>query len=198
MPLLGKYNSIDCGLKILTFNFTAMMLKKTFFFLFLSGLLCLPLAVSAQTDFTTQLDATAGAKGAGYEVEHYQDPRLVVANGIKTFLTLIGILFLGYTLYAGFLIMTSRGEEEKVTEGKKTLTRAVLGLIVIMSAYSITLLATKIATGDKKHQGDYIEVQDTDIDFQDSEQRNDVKTVGCPLGLKKQPDGTCGSYENAP
>lgn len=151
--------------------------------------------VAHAIDVTTQLGATA--HDAGFQPVQ-QNPLLIVAQLIKTVLGLLGIIFVGLTLYAGFTIMTARGEEDKVAEGKKTLTRAVLGIIIIMSAFSLTLLAEKIATGDKKHQGDYIEVKNTDVNFQDTNQVLDVPKVGCPLGLKPQPDGTCGSYENAP
>lgn len=155
----------------------------------------MPTVVSA-VDVHTQLGAFAGEQGADFDKP--QSPLLVVASGIKIFLSLLGILFLAYTLYAGFTIMTARGEEEKVTEGKKTLMRAVIGMVVVMSAYSITLFAAKLATGDYKHQGDYTEISDPDLNFQDTDQRNDVQHVTCPLGLRKQPDGTCGSYENEP
>lgn len=170
-----------------------MPTKKILFFTLLLALLAFPVASQA-IDVTTQLGATA--YDAGFEIP--QNPLLVAAQLIKTVLGLLGIIFIGLTLYAGFTIMTARGEDDKITEGKKTLSRAVLGVIIIMSAYSITLLAEKIATGDKKHQGDYIEVKNTDINFQDTDQVHDVPRVGCPLGLDPQPDGTCGSYENAP
>lgn len=57
---------------------------------------------------------------------------------IGTFLSFLGIIFLGLVIYGGFLWMTSAGNEGKVMKAKETLTQAVIGLIIILSAYSIT------------------------------------------------------------
>lgn len=170
-----------------------MLQVKNIFLVFSFGALFLLPVTAHAVDFKSQLGAAAET-GAGYDAASAkQDPRLIVTNIIKIALSFVGILFLIMILYAGFTIMTARGEEDKVEKGKKTLGRAVLGLVVIMSAYSITLLAQKIATGDAKHQGDYIEIKDRDVDFQ----RGNVphaETVGCPYGLVKNPDdGSCSS-----
>ena len=157
--------------------------------------LFLPLASKA-VDVTSQLGATAGENGAGYS-QPTRDPQEVVANIIRLSLGALGILFLGYAIYAGFIIMTAAGEEDKVEEGKKTLRRAVIGIAVILSAYSITLLAYKIATGDALHQGDYIEIQNRDAEFQNPDKVRDVPNETCPFGLEMQPNGDCGKYENA-
>lgn len=167
--------------------------KKTIFFLAFAIILLLP-HVSQAVDVQSQLGAATGDAGAGYEGVP-QDPRVVVANIIKITLSLLGIAFLAYTIYAGFIILTSRGEEDKINEGKQTLQRGIIGIIIILSAFSITLFAEKLATGDKKHQGNYIEIQNTDVDFSDPDQRHGTSRQGCQFGLELQPDGTCGAYE---
>ena len=62
----------------------------------------------------------------------------IVATAVKAFLGLLGIIFLVLIIYAGFNWMTAQGEEEKVTKAKETLQSAVIGLIIIIAAYSIT------------------------------------------------------------
>jgi hypothetical protein len=57
---------------------------------------------------------------------------------ISAFLGLLGIIFIVLIIYSGFNWMTAGGDEEKVTLAKNTLTRAVIGLIIIVAAYSIT------------------------------------------------------------
>jgi len=57
---------------------------------------------------------------------------------IGTFLSFLGIIFLCLVIYGGFLWMTSAGNESKVMRAKQVLTQAVIGLIIILSAYSIT------------------------------------------------------------
>lgn len=169
--------------------------KKILLSLVAFSFLFLPIASQA-VDVTSQLGATAGTKGAGYEAA--RDPRLVVAYIIKFSLGILGILFLSYAIYAGFTIMTAAGDEEKVQEGKKTLQRAVIGIAIILSAYSITLLAQKIATGDAIHQGDYIEIKNRDAQFQNPDTLLDVPNETCPFGLVMQPNGDCGEYQNVP
>jgi len=64
-------------------------------------------------------------------------PKIIGAL-IGVVLSFLGIIFLSLVIYGGFLWMTSQGNEEKVLKAKKTLTEATIGLIIIMSAYSIT------------------------------------------------------------
>lgn len=67
-----------------------------------------------------------------------EDIRTTIAKIIRAALGLLGVIVLGVILYAGFMIMTSAGNEEKVAQGKKTLMNAVVGLLIIMSAFAIT------------------------------------------------------------
>jgi len=71
-----------------------------------------------------------------------QDPRATVAKIIRWSLGLLAVLFLAYIVYAGFLWMTAGGDEKKVEESKSHLKNGVIGLIIILSALSITLLVT--------------------------------------------------------
>lgn len=75
------------------------------------------------------------------------DPRFIVADIIKVALGLLGTIFVALAVYAGFLWMTAAGESEKVDKAKKLLMDAVIGLGIILAAYSITLLAFKLALG---------------------------------------------------
>lgn len=49
----------------------------------------------------------------------------------------IGIVMLVMILSSGAAFMTSAGDEEKIKGAKRTLYNAVIGLIIILSAYSI-------------------------------------------------------------
>lgn len=97
---------------------------------------------SAEANQQTQ--AFAGGQGANFGAP--RDPRAAAAYTIRFALGLLGMAFLGYTVYAGYLIMMARGNEEDVTKGKETLKTAVIGLVLILASYSITLLVAKIAT----------------------------------------------------
>lgn len=62
---------------------------------------------------------------------------ITVANIIKSFMGLLGIVVVGIVVYAGFLWMTASGNEEKVGMAKRMITQATVGLILILLAYSI-------------------------------------------------------------
>ena len=65
------------------------------------------------------------------------DITLVIASIIKALLGLVGIIFVTLFIYAGFTYMTSGGVEEKITKAKKLMKNAVIGLVIIMTAYAI-------------------------------------------------------------
>lgn len=72
------------------------------------------------------------------------DIREIAGRIITVFLGLLGLIAFGLTLYGGFLIMTSAGNEEKVAQGKKVLTNAVVGLVIIMSTFAIVQFIFKM------------------------------------------------------
>ena len=88
---------------------------------------------------TEQFDAFIGSDGANISGEKPKDPRYVVANIIQWAMTLVGTLSLIYGIYGGYMILTSEGESEKIETGKSTLLTSTIGIIVALSAYSITL-----------------------------------------------------------
>ena len=62
---------------------------------------------------------------------------IVVADSISWLLGLLGIAAIVIILYAGFLWMTSAGNDEAITKAKKMLSAGVVGLVIILAAYSI-------------------------------------------------------------
>lgn len=65
------------------------------------------------------------------------DPRIVVANVIRIALGFLGIIAVGLIMYAGWLYMTAAGEADKIEQAKKMLINAVIGLVIILSAFGI-------------------------------------------------------------
>ncbi len=74
---------------------------------------------------------------AGFE--EGADPREMVANGIKIFLGFLGLISVVLILYAGFLWMTSAGEDAKVKKAKDILWAAVIGLVIILMSYGLAI-----------------------------------------------------------
>ena len=50
----------------------------------------------------------------------------------------MGVIFLILAIYGGYNWMMARGNEEMVERAKKTITNAIIGLIVILAAYAIS------------------------------------------------------------
>ncbi len=77
------------------------------------------------------------ASKAGYD-DSKTDPLVMVSSIIQIALSLLGVIFLILVIYGGFLWMTAAGDEGKVDSAKKIITAAVIGLVIILSAYAIT------------------------------------------------------------
>lgn len=152
--------------------------QKFFFFsfslFFLLSFFVPPVHADYRTGLMGQLNVFSGEEGAGYG--QARDPRVVAGYIIQILLSLIGTLFLIYLVYAGFLIATSRGEQDQIDKGKKTLRTAIIGIIIVLSAYSLTLLVARIASGDDidtdEPQGDRPAV-DTTVSDSDTEVTQD-------------------------
>lgn len=58
---------------------------------------------------------------------------------ISAALSLVGILFLLLMVYSGYLWMTARGDEQQVEKAQKIIRGTIIGLVLTLSAYAITL-----------------------------------------------------------
>ncbi len=68
------------------------------------------------------------------------DIRIVIARIIRYLLGFLGIITVLFVMYAGWLWMTSGGNEEKIARAKKTLINAAIGLIIIVTSFGIVTL----------------------------------------------------------
>ena len=66
------------------------------------------------------------------------DPRAVAGRIINVALSLLGVLATCLIIYAGFKWMTAGGNEDSAGEAKKILYSSVIGLLIILSAYSLS------------------------------------------------------------
>lgn len=97
-----------------------------------------PKQSSLKAEINDQSQAFGGETGAGYgDVALMGDVRLVVAEIIKIFLTFMGTMFSVYTIYGGYLWMTSAGNEERITKSQSILIHGVIGVLVIFFSYTL-------------------------------------------------------------
>ena len=67
----------------------------------------------------------------------------LVARIIRIILSLLAIIFLVLTIVAGFRWMTAAGNEEAVKKAQGTIKTAIIGLVIVLAAYSITYFVFK-------------------------------------------------------
>ncbi len=67
----------------------------------------------------------------------------VVATTISAFLGLLGLIFLILIIHSGFLWMTAGGNSQQVEKAKSGIIKAIIGLVIIISAYSIMFFVFK-------------------------------------------------------
>jgi hypothetical protein len=80
--------------------------------------------------------------GAGFEIREEESANVytLVGGAINVATSFIGAIFLILIIYAGFLWMTAGGNQEQIAKAKKIMSRAVIGVILLVSAYIITYI----------------------------------------------------------
>jgi hypothetical protein len=74
---------------------------------------------------------------SGYEDANEYDLAATLGTIVNAALSLLGIVFIILTIYAGYNWMIARGDEAKVEKAKDTLTRAIIGIIIVVGSYAI-------------------------------------------------------------
>lgn len=96
--------------------------------------------LAQSTNNVQQTAAAAGVTGGADLIQ-------IIGRIINIFLGFLGVIFLGLMLYAGFLWMTAGGDESKVKQAKAYIRNAIIGLIIIASAFAITAFVLNALTG---------------------------------------------------
>lgn len=87
------------------------------------------------------IDKTAGAIGEDILPKTVAGGKTVpevIGKVVGVGLSLVGLVFFGLTLYAGFRWMIAMGNTEDVEKAKETLIAAIIGLVIVLAAYAIT------------------------------------------------------------
>jgi hypothetical protein len=83
---------------------------------------------------------------AGYKTVGTSVPYMI-SNIISLVLSFLGILFMGLIIYSGIKWMTAGGQETKVEEAKKLIKQAIIGLIIVLSAYALSYFIINSLSG---------------------------------------------------
>lgn len=109
----------------------------------LTAILIIPGLVFAATTLTDEASPMNrledAATGYGPYAQAASETTLASTLGviISVALSILGVIFLAITIMAGYQWMTAQGNEAQVTKAKDSVTRAVIGLIVVISSYAI-------------------------------------------------------------
>ncbi len=99
----------------------------------------MPNNVSAQTDPLDTFGIGPDAIGTDFVLGGDTPITETIASIIGVALSLLGIVALVIILTGGFKWMTSGGAEDKVSEARKLIFAGIIGLAIILSAYSISI-----------------------------------------------------------
>lgn len=97
-------------------------------------------AVDLEAQVGAQLDAGLERSGLG---NASSDPRIIAASFVQFFLGLLATIFLIMIAMSSFWYITARGQEQKIAKATSTIRGAVIGLIIVIMAYSITYFVSK-------------------------------------------------------
>lgn len=134
-------------MKLLSFNHLCNPMKKgkllqlavrsfavmSFCFLILTGGVQAGLLQTVEDGGLKQV----GNRAYGSSVNTVLDPRVMVARVITKLLGFLGIILVAFIIYSGWQYMSAGGDKTKIEEAKKRIVNAVIGLVIIVSAYSI-------------------------------------------------------------
>lgn len=88
-----------------------------------------PLDGASKNLVATNKDGNAGSQS---------ELPVLIGGIINVVLGSLGIIFVIFVVQAGILYMTAAGDPGKVEKAKKTITQAIVGLIIIVAAYAIS------------------------------------------------------------
>lgn len=118
-------------------NMSKLKNLKAIAFLFLVQLVAAPfaLAASIQTDNLNKQDTALMAQSG---LSGNSNLATIISILIQTILGFLGIVFLVLTIMAGFKWMTSQGNEDEIKKAKGSLKNSIIGLLIVIAAYTIT------------------------------------------------------------
>ena len=90
---------------------------------------------------------TIGSDAYGYSnPDNPKSIGYIIADIIQIALGFLGIIFLTLIIYSGLKWLTSGGNDDTVSKARKVIVHAVIGLLIVLAAYSITYFVITTAT----------------------------------------------------
>jgi hypothetical protein len=114
---------------------------KSFLVIFLLSLVFFPLSGLKAYSFVEDsgIDKTGEQSGTKEILGNYTNdvPRFI-GRIINILLSVLGIIFLGLSIYGGFIWMNARGESSQIEKAQNIIKNSIIGLVIVLVAYAIT------------------------------------------------------------
>lgn len=91
------------------------------------------------TDFTEYTGSFEGPDSSGYDeaLTKTTSARELIQTVVNFALSFLGLIATVVIIYGGVLYVTSRGDTTKTEEGKKAITYAVIGIVIILGSFAL-------------------------------------------------------------
>jgi len=117
-------------------------MKKIIFTLISLSILFTPSYVLAANNKSTSGFLEVEKQTDAFVKSSHLNTEVTLAGTVSTllgiFLGFLGMIFLVFTVYAGFLWMTAQGSEDQINKAKGILKNSIIGLIIVVASYAIT------------------------------------------------------------
>ena len=129
--------------------------KKLISFWILTFLILVPFGVLAHSALAQTSNGLLGSQvgieevgqkfGATGGINDVNDPRVIAMEIINVVLGFLSLLLVALLVFSGYQWMAAGGNEEQVTKAQKRITNAVIGLVIVLAAWSIGTFLLKRA-----------------------------------------------------
>jgi hypothetical protein len=123
-----------------------MKKKLLHLFIVLHSLFVFILALPSKAVADALQDAldTAETTNIKAQLPKNDNPAFIIGDIIKYTLGFLGTVFLVLIIYGGFLWMTAGGNEQQIEKAKKILSNSVIGLLVVILAYGLSIFIINV------------------------------------------------------
>lgn len=81
--------------------------------------------------------APPSGEGLDTSLTRAKTAREFIVNAVNFALTFLGVIAMVIVIYGGFLYVTAAGNEEQSTKGKKSITYAAVGILIIIASFAL-------------------------------------------------------------
>lgn len=134
--------------------------KNIFFFVLLALTLNFSVVNNAALASAGSWSSQIGMEKVGTafgETKDTEDIRYKVVRVINLALTFLGIICVGLIVFAGFKWMLAAGNEDQIKSAQKILKNTVIGLLIILVSWSITIFIMLRLNSVSKGYDDYLD-----------------------------------------